>query len=115
MPTVPLKTVLGEWLAWEGGSGWPIEYLKIDAQGFDLGVFESAGTALMPRIRHVEMEMVKDTCAPMYEGALRCTEMVARMAAHGYRPNKSCETAKFAGAKGCEEEGFVFTRVRDGV
>lgn len=112
---MPLKTVLGEWLAWEGGSGWPIEYLKIDAQGFDLGVFESAGTALMPRIRHVEMEMVKDTCAPMYEGALRCTEMVARMAAHGYRPNKSCETAKFAGAKGCEEEGFVFTRVRDGV
>ena len=86
-------------------------------QGVDLGVFESAGAALLPRIRRVEMEMVKDSCAPMYEGALRCTEMVARMAAHGYRPNKSCETATFAGAKGCEEEGFVFTRVgvRDGV
>lgn len=64
----------------------------------------------MSRIEMVQMEVVRDSCTQMYAGAPRCTDVVAFMASHNYTSDKRCETAGFRGARGCEEEGFVFTR-----
>jgi hypothetical protein len=111
VPTVTLHRVLSEWLAWEGGGGWPIEYLKIDAQGMDIGVFESA-KELKRRVRMVEMEVVNDKCKPMYAGALNCSETVRRMAEYGYSvvpPTRTCTSARFTEVWGCEVN-FLFER-----
>ena len=114
VPTVSLRTVLGRWLAWEDGGGWPVAYLKIDAQGMDVQVLESAGE-LMGRIQQVEMEVVRDTCPRMYETAPNCSESVEAMARFGFTTKKTCVSARFQGAKqhgrdriGCEDE-FIFT------
>ena len=117
MPTISLRTVLGSWLAWRGAGGWPISLLKIDAQGHDLAVFESAGEH-MGRIHQVTMEMVKDTCDRMYEGAPRCSEVVAKMEQYGYRADKDCQHAAFRGDHGFDatkcEDAFTFTRNSSG-
>jgi len=82
--------------------GWPISFLKVDAQGFDLGVLESAG-AHMSRVRELQLELTNDHCPRMYRGALTCSETVARMAAHGFRSTQNCtEKKNFNGARGCE-------------
>ena len=107
VPTIRLETVLGKWLAQGTGSGWPISLLKIDAQGFDVSVFESAGP-LKDRIRRVSLEMTKDGCQAMYESAPNCSTAVQRMASHGFFSKSSCATAKFKGARGCEDN-FLFT------
>ena len=113
VPTVSLKTVLGSWLAWEGGGGWPISWLKIDAQGHDMAVFESAAEH-MPRIQRVTMEIVKDTCDRMYEGAPRCSEVIKAMEGYGYKADKDCEHAAFRGDHGFDatrcEDSFTFSR-----
>jgi hypothetical protein len=116
VPTVSLRTVLGKWLAWEGGGGWPVAYLKVDAQGYDLQVVESAGE-LLDRVEQLEIEVVRDSCGAMYVGAPNCSAAVAYMARRGYtKVNKNCATARFPGAKvrgrdrvGCEDN-FVFAR-----
>ena len=120
VPTVSLRTVLGRWLAWEDGGGWPVAYLKIDAQGMDVKVLESAGE-LMGRIQQVEMEVVRDTCPRMYETAPNCSESVEAMARFGFTTKKTCVSARFQGAKqnlrdwfGCEED-FIFTRYPSGL
>lgn len=114
VPTVTLHRVLSEWLAWEGGGGWPIDYLKIDAQGLDIGVFDSA-KELKRRVRTVEMEVVNDKCKPMYAGALNCSETVRRMASYGYGvvpPTRNCTSTRFTEVWGCEVN-FVFERIDD--
>ena len=115
VPTVSLRTVLGRWLAWEEGGGWPVAYLKIDSQGMDVQVLESAGE-LMGRIQQVEMEVVRDTCPRMYEAAPSCSESVEAMARFGFTAEKTCASARFPGAKqhgrdriGCEDD-FIFSR-----
>ena len=37
-PAVRLETALG-WLAWRHGSGWPIDFLKLDGGGMEIEVF----------------------------------------------------------------------------
>mmetsp|Transcript_46147 Transcript_46147/g.144539 ORF Transcript_46147/g.144539 Transcript_46147/m.144539 type:complete len:383 (-) Transcript_46147:37-1185(-) len=108
VPTVSLRTVLGSWLAWPSGGGWPIDYLKIDAQGLDLEVLRSAGDALLPRVLRVEMEVPGDACRPMYEGSPGCSAIFAAMAHMGYTEayNRSC--ADFAGV--CYEDDYEFVR-----
>jgi len=105
VPLVSLKTVLDRWLAWEGGGGWPIDYLKIDAQGFDIEVLRSAGDRL-PRILRVLMEVPGDTCKPMYEGSNGCSGIMTLMADMGYQVayNRSC--ADFDGV--CYEDDWEF-------
>ena len=118
VPTVSLNTILSKWLAWEGGGGWPVSQLKIDAQGFDIGIFDTLrGTKLMERIQTVEMETTRDGCILMYnttgKGAF-CSHMIKQMAGYGYKAfwrgqPAQCHRMKFTGAKGCETE-LTFTR-----
>lgn len=55
-----------------------VALLKIDAQGYDLNVVASAGDAI-GRIDYIAMEVISDDCAPLYEGQLRCSEVVEAM------------------------------------
>mmetsp|Transcript_61547 Transcript_61547/g.170650 ORF Transcript_61547/g.170650 Transcript_61547/m.170650 type:complete len:346 (-) Transcript_61547:42-1079(-) len=107
VPAVSLRTVLGSWLAWQSGGGWPIDYLKIDAQGFDVEVLRSAGE-LLPRIRRVLLEVPADECEPLYVGSMHCSEIVAALAGLGYAAayNRSC--AQFLGV--CMEDDWEFVR-----
>lgn len=91
VPTVSLQTVLGTWLAWEDGTGWPVSYLKIDAQGLDLDIVRSAGHYLS-RVRRVVMETTSDSCDQMYHGSPRCTDIVDAMTGLGFvvAHNQSC-------------------------
>ena len=79
------QVVLGHWLAWADQDGWPIEYLKIDASGFDVDAFETSGK-YMYRILRVELRVWADECARPWKGMLLCTQVVQKMATFGYRP-----------------------------
>eukprot|EP00931_Biecheleriopsis_adriatica_P010305 TRINITY_DN111396_c0_g1_i1.p1 TRINITY_DN111396_c0_g1~~TRINITY_DN111396_c0_g1_i1.p1 ORF type:complete len:450 (+),score=59.94 TRINITY_DN111396_c0_g1_i1:143-1351(+) len=108
VPSVSLKTVLGNWLAWkERGTGWQVDYVKIDAQGLDVEVLRSAGE-LMPRILRVLLEVPGDACERMYNGSWHCSEIVSKMKHFGYLPayNRSC--ADFGNA--CYEDDIEFLR-----
>ena len=63
----------------------PVLRLKIDAQGFDLNVVASAGSAVH-RIDYVAMEVVSDDCAALYDGQPKCAEVVEAMFKHGFVP-----------------------------
>jgi hypothetical protein len=104
VPSVSLEKVLREWI----DPNVKVAFVKIDAQGFDLQVFLSAGKQ-MKRIKSVHLEMTKDTCPRMYEGAPSCSEAVAEMTKQGYTADKACATAPFKEAGGCEDN-FIFTR-----
>jgi len=106
VPSIRLETVL-RWLAWEGGLGWPIDYLKLDSSGLDVEVLRSAGE-LLPRILRVNMGIFSDSCRPIYQGSLRCSQTVEAMLALGYKAayNRSC--AHFGGR--CYEENWEFVR-----
>lgn len=108
VPAVSLRTVLGQWLAWQSGGGWPVDYLKIDAQGFDVEVLRSAGE-LLPRIRRVLIEVPGDACEPLYHGSMHCSEIVAALAGLGYVAayNRSC--GQFLGR--CMEDNWEFVRL----
>ena len=111
VPTISLQTVLSKWLAWDGGGGWPISFMKIDAQGFDTGIFDSiAGTGLVERIQAVSMETRKDGCRLLYEttgSSPHCGPMVHQMAKYGFKPDLDCRHTAFN--KECEAD-IIFRR-----
>ena len=78
--TVPLGTLISHFPA-----NSSISLLKIDAQGYDLKDFLSAGAAMW-RLHHVSMEVVADDCRPVYADQPRCSEVVAEMRHHGFMP-----------------------------
>ena len=80
---VPLVT-LERLLTWVGPSR-PIDFIKVDAQGLDMGVIESAGP-LLSRVRAFSVEVVSDICAPLYEGQPQCSEVMRRARALGFEP-----------------------------
>ena len=108
VPTVTLQTVLSKWLAWRGGGGWPINFVKVDAQGFDLQAVLSAGP-LISRLRVVQLEVQRDTCEMMYAGQPNCSTVYDTMRRQGFLCNKRCHTSKFMGYHGCESN-FIFYR-----
>ena len=75
---VPLAQVLS-WI------GRPVDLIKIDAQGLDLKVIESAGD-LLHRIQRFSIEVVADECATLYEGQLHCSAVLQRVAQLGFDP-----------------------------
>ena len=79
VPRVTLREVLG-WI-----SPRPVELLKVDAQGMDLRVIESAGD-LLPNVRRFQLEVVADDCHGLYVGQPNCSTVVARAAQLGYAP-----------------------------
>tara|TARA_B110001452_G_scaffold82847_1_gene67772 strand:+ start:796 stop:1698 length:903 start_codon:yes stop_codon:yes gene_type:complete len=109
VPTVTLRTVLGEWLA-----GWPVYRMKIDAQGHDLAVIRTAGEEQLARVREVSMEVLNDECDGIYDGQPNCSTVVEAMRAVGFSSNRECgEKRSFTQGSGCEGN-FVFTRGLDG-
>ena len=80
---VPLVT-LERLLTWVGPSR-PIDFIKVDAQGLDMGVIESAGP-LLSRVRAFSVEVVSDICVPLYEGQPQCSEVMRRARALGFEP-----------------------------
>ena len=112
VPTVTLHTVLNKWLAWPDGGGWPISFLKVDAQGFDLQAILSAGP-LSSRLRVVQLEVQRDACPSMYAGAPNCSTVVHTMKKLGFLSNKQCHTSKFLGYRRCESNFIFFRRNED--
>jgi len=112
VPAVSLHTVLGSWLAWEEGGGWPIDYLKVDAQGFDVEVVRSAGDELS-RIMRVMLEVPRDGCERMYKGSLHCSEIIVAMKEMGFVPayDRHCRPASIPCDKSSvQEEDWEFLR-----
>ncbi len=80
MPTVALSTVLGEWLG-----GHRVAFMKVDAQGYDLAAFLSAG-AFVKNIERTSFEVVDEACPTLYEGQPKCREVLAAMEGKGFFP-----------------------------
>lgn len=106
VPAVRLETALG-WLAWRHGSGWPIDFLKLDAGGMEIEVLRSAGKQL-PRILRVQLDVHGDSCPRLYIGSLTCSETVAAMQDLGYHVayNRSCTDFEDR----CYEDSWEFLR-----
>ena len=87
VPTITLRRVLALLPA-----GREVHHLKVDAQGADLAVVESA-EELVTKIRHVQLEVTIDSngCKPLQQDAPSCVETVRRMRALNF-------TAYMAGA-----------------
>ena len=78
VPSIPLSVLLG-WI------GRPVELIKIDAQGLDLRIIQSAGASI-PSVRRFSMEVVSDDCSGLYVGQPNCSQVVGRAAELGFRP-----------------------------
>ena len=96
VPTIPLEEVLRML-----PDGIDVEYLKIDAQGMDVMVVESAGSEAS-RIRRVTIETVTDRedCGLLYLGQPRCSDAVNRLQRIGFmlegsNPCKSAGNCEF--------------------
>jgi hypothetical protein len=60
-----------------------VEYLKVDAQGYDLEAFKSGGR-LLQMIKSVSFETIPDHANPLYFGQPKCSEVIAEMDRLGY-------------------------------
>ncbi|CAE7686544.1 unnamed protein product [Symbiodinium sp. CCMP2456] len=81
VPCISLKHVIGDWLG-----GQEVWFLKVDAEGADLAVVQSAGNMLR-KIRHIQLE-VHTECggiAPQFLNAPNCSSTVRFMRNAGYR------------------------------
>ena len=79
---VPQAT-LRQVLTWIGPR--PVELVKVDVQGMDLRVIESAGY-LLPQVRRFQLEVISDDCHGLYVGQPKCSAVVARAAQLGFEP-----------------------------
>jgi len=79
VPHVSLGTILDRWLP-----GRTIDYLKIDAQGYDLSVVLSAPPSALARVRALEMEVTSDDVQLPYVGVATCAQIVGNMTALGF-------------------------------
>lgn len=103
VPTVSLEVVIRDWLRDEHD----IAHVKIDAQGYDIQAFKTAGRS-MHRIKRALFEVWADRCRPLYVGQLQCRAVLGDMRALGYtvahgdtdegfcaavdvQPNNNCE------------------------
>jgi len=78
VPCISLEHIIDKWL-----NGSNVEYLKIDAQGSDLAIVQSAGT-LVDRLRAVTVEATCDSVARLYEGTANCTAIYGAMRRLGF-------------------------------
>jgi FkbM family methyltransferase len=77
VPVLSLRSVLG----WFGDRH--VDFVKIDAQGYDLRAALSAGDRI-EKIRTLELEVTGDLLHLPYEGAERCSEVFANLTALGF-------------------------------
>ena len=72
VPCVSLRTVLHDWLG-----GRPVARVKIDAQGSDLAVMQTAGETNLLQVGEVVMEVLSDSCDGLYAGQPNCSTVCA--------------------------------------
>ena len=83
VPGVTLETVIGKWL-----EGRTVDYLKVDAQGYDLEILRSAGR-FRHKIKLVDMEAPCDaagSASRLYKAASTCRGTVEEMVRLGFQP-----------------------------
>ena len=69
----------------------PVRELKIDAQGVDFAIVQSARPALLRRkVESIELEVRASDCQPLYHGQAGCDEVVAYMASIGFHNSTRC-------------------------
>lgn len=105
VPTVSLETVVNVWLA-----GREVSFVKIDAQGFDLEVAQSAGARGASKIRAMKLEVTADECRNGYIGASTCSPTVDGMRNLGFEPiaGVDCKTVRWRN-HGCAAD-VIFER-----
>ena len=109
VPVVSLREVVGGWLR-----DREVSFVKVDAQGFDLRVAQSAGASVR-RIRSFKLEVTSDDCRLPVRGAHSCTPTVEGMRELGFAAVSpaSCTASSGQGARwrnrGCAAD-FLFER-----
>jgi len=94
VPCISLEHIIGEWL-----NASDVEYLKIDAQGADLAIVQSAGR-FMEHLKAVTMEVTCDSVARLYEGTANCTDIYKEMRSMGFYHAYQEQCTPFACASG---------------
>ena len=78
VPCISLQHVIESWL-----SGQEVYFLKIDAQGYDMKVVQSAGP-MLPKVQNIELEGACDNAPRLYPGAPNCSTIWNFMNRAGY-------------------------------
>eukprot|EP00434_Breviolum_minutum_P015126 symbB.v1.2.013339.t1/scaffold917.1/size152311/3 len=78
VPCVTLEQVLSEWLV-----NRTVARLKVDAQGLDHIVVQSAGAAVT-QVRYALLEITNPGATPQYEGQLPCPRVMSSMRSLGF-------------------------------
>ena len=78
VPCVTLEQVLSEWLV-----NRTVARLKVDAQGLDHIVVQSAGAAVT-QVRYALLEITNPGATPQYEGQLPCPKVMSSMRSLGF-------------------------------
>ncbi len=91
VPCVTLETVLSDWFR----KFDEVKLIKIDAQGLDLKIIESAsGETLRRKVKEIELEVLCENRQAMYENGATCGETVKKMEKKGFEladKTKDCE------------------------
>ena len=93
VPAVPLETVL-EWIGPRR-----VDFVKVDAQGVDLSVMESARSRIS-QIERFQLEVIADDCDGLYTGQPKCSAVVARAAELGFAPATDVHCNPLGGRSG---------------
>ena len=106
VPVVSLGTILDQWLP-----DRTIDFLRVDAQGYDLRVILSAPPRALARVRVLELEMTSSDLKLPYAGADSCPEVVGNLSRLGFRPRRKAGPFfdGVCGAKGLHSS-IVFVR-----
>ena len=80
VPVVSLGTILERWLPKR-----QIDYVRVDAQGYDLRVVLSAPPEALARVGAFELEITSSDLRTPYAGADLCPEVVGNMSRLGFR------------------------------
>jgi len=80
VPTVTLGTLLGTWLG-----GREVEFMHIDAQGAEMSILRSGGSALKS-VRRIMLEAPSPKCITLTEGAATCEEIFKSLDKMGFVP-----------------------------
>ena len=102
VPAVSLEHVVSKWLR-----GRDVSFVKVDAQGYDLAVAQSAASAAR-RIQVMKLEVTADECRTAYVGAPTCSSTVAGMRELGFVELTSCADVKWRN-RNCAAD-LLFTR-----
>jgi FkbM family methyltransferase len=68
--------------------GLPVERLKIDAEGLDFRLLQTASPTLFERVRSIELEVIKHGCTELHVGQATDVDVDQLLAARGFRKSR---------------------------